>query len=248
MSVLKNEFIDPNFNPLISVIIPVFNGEKFIKYLLEQLNTQLYTHFEIIVVDDGSTDSSAQIIQTFSHVNYFYQENAGPAAAKNSGLKLAKGAFIAFLDCDDLWSETHLSSLIQHFKANDELSIVEGLIQELTLNNQEFEVTASPHFNCSFGSCIVRKTVFDTIGCFDEELIYCEDVDWFTRAWENNVLKKRIPAVSLYCRRHESNITLDLTRRYRYRMLFYKKKIAREKSTVYNNELIRPIPLKDYLN
>ena len=242
------EFIEPNFYPLISVIIPVFNGEKFIKNLLEHLNTQQYRNFEIIVVDDGSTDNTAKIIQNFTNVSYTYQENAGPAAARNSGLKLAKGVFIAFLDCDDLWPETHLASLIEHFKSNDELNIVEGLIQELILKNKQFEAEELPHFNCSLGSCIIRKSTFDTIGCFDEELLYCEDVDWFTRAWENNVLKKRIPAISLYCRRHENNMTLDLTRRYRYRMLFYKKKIEREKSTVYNKELIRPIPLKDYLN
>ncbi len=245
---MQKEFIEPNFNPLISVIIPVFNGEKFIKNLLEHLNTQQYTNFEVIVIDDGSTDNTAKIIQNFSHINYNYQENAGPAAARNHGLKLAMGEFIAFIDSDDLWPETHLTSLIEHFKNNHELSIVEGLIQELTLNNKQFEAKAPPHFNCTLGSCIIRKSTFETIGFFDEELIYCEDVDWFTRAWENNVLKKRISTISLYYRRHENNMTLDLTSRYRYRMLFYKKKIAREKSMVNQPTVTRPFPLKDYLN
>lgn len=245
---MPSEFSEPNFNPLISVIIPVFNGEKFIKNLLEHLNTQQYTPFEVIVVDDGSTDTTAQIVQSFSHVRYTFQENAGPAAARNSGLNLTKGEFIAFLDCDDLWSETHLKSLIQHFKANNELGIVEGLIQELTLKNQQFEAIEAPHFNCLLGSCIIRKSTFDTIGDFDEELLFCEDVDWFTRAWENNVKIKRISNISLFYRRHEHNMTNDLTSRYRYRMLFYKKKIAREKSMLKNKEMVRPFPLKDYLN
>ena len=244
---MPKELIEPHVNPLISVIIPIYNGEKFIENLLEQLVKQQYSPMEIIVVDDGSSDKTAQILAKYTHVNYFYQENKGPAAARNNGLQQAHGTFIAFLDCDDLWSETHLNTLIQHFNNNPKLDIVKGQIQEQTIINQSIENKELPYFNCLLGSCIIRKSTFNKIGYFDEELVFCEDMDWFTRAWENNVPLKKTNSISLYYRRHEHNMTNNVTRRTHYRMLYYKKKLQREKSTFKEKPITR-YPLKEYLN
>ena len=85
--------------PLISCIVAVFNGERYLKEALDSILAQTYRPLEILVVDDGSTDRTPEIVSEYSDtVRYFWQSNAGPGAARNAGLKLAKGEFIAFLD------------------------------------------------------------------------------------------------------------------------------------------------------
>jgi teichuronic acid biosynthesis glycosyltransferase TuaG len=103
-----------------SVIIPVYNVGAYIEQTLASVFAQTYTDFEAIVIDDGSTDDTAEQVHRFSDqvaLRYICQANAGPAAARNTGMEMAKGKFIAFLDADDLWHpkklETHLE-LLQH--------------------------------------------------------------------------------------------------------------------------------------
>jgi teichuronic acid biosynthesis glycosyltransferase TuaG len=99
-----------------SVIIPVYNAEAYIGQTLTSVFAQSFSDFEVIVVDDGSTDNTADRVQTFANqatLRYLYQANAGPAAARNAGLTLARGQFIAFLDADDLW---HPGKLEAHFQ------------------------------------------------------------------------------------------------------------------------------------
>ena len=103
--------------PIFSVIIPVYNAGAYIEASLASVFAQTCQDFEVIVVDDGSTDDTADLVNTFSHhaVRYVYQENAGVAAARNTGLNLVRGQLIAFLDSDDLWHprklEAHLERL-----------------------------------------------------------------------------------------------------------------------------------------
>ncbi len=102
--------------PIFSIIIPVYNAEAYIEQTLATVFAQSFTDFEIIVVDDGSTDRTAERINAFAQsdlLRYIYQNNAGPAAARNTALSLARGQFIAFLDSDDLW---HPRKLEAHFK------------------------------------------------------------------------------------------------------------------------------------
>ena len=91
---------------LVSVIIPVYNGERYLAEALDSVLRQSHPADEIIVIDDGSTDGSAKIIESFrASVEYHWQPNGGPGAARNLGVTLAHGAFLAFLDADDLWTE-----------------------------------------------------------------------------------------------------------------------------------------------
>jgi len=100
--------------PTVSVIIPVFNAERWIAQTLDSVLAQTYQDFEIIAVDDGSTDSSAAaILQRYPMVKYVRQNNAGQAAAFNTGLAAARGEFIAFLDSDDLWAPTKLQASVK---------------------------------------------------------------------------------------------------------------------------------------
>lgn len=88
--------------PLVSVIIPVYNGEHYLSFAIRSVLQQDYYPFEIIVVDDGSTDKSGNIARSFKEVHYIYQPNHGVAVARNVGVTAAQGEFIAFLDQDDL--------------------------------------------------------------------------------------------------------------------------------------------------
>ena len=97
-------------NPLVSVIIPNYNGAPFIAEALETVFEQRLNNLEVIVIDDGSTDNSMEILERFrSQIKLISTENFGAAAARNSGMKAARGEFIAFLDSDDLWTKDKLT-------------------------------------------------------------------------------------------------------------------------------------------
>ena len=104
-------------NPLVSVIIPVYNAEPFIKETIESVLIQTYQFFELIIIDDGSTDDSANIIHSIkdTRIKYVYQNNASQAVARNNGIHLAQGEFIAFLDHDDIWAFNKLEIQIKLF-------------------------------------------------------------------------------------------------------------------------------------
>ncbi|MGH8552610.1 MAG: glycosyltransferase family 2 protein [Methylococcales bacterium] len=115
-------------SPSISVIIPVYNAEKFIEEALLCVFQQTLLPDEVVVIDDGSTDSSAQIIKKFPTI-YQYQSPQGPGAARNAGLTIAKGEIIAFLDADDLWPTDMLQNHIKAFRQNPAWEIVMGNIR-----------------------------------------------------------------------------------------------------------------------
>ena len=90
--------------PKVSVVIPTYNSSQFIVETLESVFAQTYKDYEIIVVDDGSTDNTKEVLQPYtSRIKYIYKENGGPASARNVGIKSAQGEYIAFLDSDDRW-------------------------------------------------------------------------------------------------------------------------------------------------
>ncbi|MBD2691964.1 glycosyltransferase family 2 protein [Anabaena catenula] len=199
---------------LVSVIIPVYNGEKYLAEAIENVKNQHYQPLEIIVIDDGSTDKTAEIAAELKdNIRYIYQKNSGPASARNRGIKIAKGDVIAFLDVDDIWSEDKLDVQANYLASNTSIEIVQGLIQQmklsaLTAGNQHiFEPLYKPYHYINLGSAIYRKSVFDKIGLFDETLKYAEDLDWFIRAWENGITKVALDQVSLFYRKHKDNMT-----------------------------------------
>jgi glycosyltransferase involved in cell wall biosynthesis len=90
--------------PRVSVIIPTYNCDRFLPEAIDSVLMQTYQDYEIIVIDDGSTDQTCQVLEAYKHkIRYFYQQNQGSAVARNLGIKQAKGEFIAFLDADDFW-------------------------------------------------------------------------------------------------------------------------------------------------
>jgi glycosyltransferase involved in cell wall biosynthesis len=189
--------------PLVSVVIPVFNGERFLRDAVQSVLDQKYSPLEIIIVDDGSTDGTEAVARSFPEtVRYLRQANQGPAAARNRGVEQAQGSLIAFTDADDLWPAGKLELQLPYLISDRTIDIVLGRIQQVGLS--EF---AEPVFSVNLGSAVVRKSVFERVGLFDESMRYSEDVDWFMRAREGGAAIKTIDAVTLFYRQHEENMT-----------------------------------------
>lgn len=200
-------------DPLVSVIIPVYNGERFLREAVQSVLDQQYSPIEIIIVDDGSTDGTATVARSFSKtVRYLHQTNKGPAAARNRGIEHARGSLLAFADADDLWPANKLELQLPYLIRDPNIDIVLGRIQQVRLSEtvngqtlaQEF---AEPAFSVNLGSAVIRSSVFERVGLFDESMRYSEDVDWFLRAREAGAEIVTIDAVTLLYRQHEQNMT-----------------------------------------
>jgi glycosyltransferase involved in cell wall biosynthesis len=202
----------------VSVIIPVYNGQDYILESIQSVFDQEYDNLEIIVIDDGSTDCTPKLITSLKKRNpikYFYQQNKGPASARNLGLEKASGEWIAFLDCDDLWPKSKIARWLEAVKNNKDVDIHWGMTQvffeseELKSKFTGSDFAEKPIFNTYLGAVFTRKSVFEKIGSFDTSLRYCEDLDWYQRTKENKIKTLFPNSVDLYYRVHYANSTHD---------------------------------------
>lgn len=203
-------------NPLVSVIIAVKNGERFLASAINSVLEQDYRPIEIIVVDGQSEDRTAQIAQSFAQVGYIQQVNKGVADAYNVGIDAAKGELVAFLSHDDLWTPDKLSVqvnyLIDHPKIQYTIAKVKFFLEPGHSPPSGFrkELLENDHIGRIMETLVVRKSLFDVIGKFRTDLTTAEDVDWYARANDNGVPMAIIPKVLLYKRVHDANISLNV--------------------------------------
>ena len=199
--------------PLVSVIIPVYNGGKFLAEAADSVLAQGVSSLELIVVDDGSTDDTREIAGELPGVIvYEYQENQGPAAARNHGLKLARGDLIAFQDVDDIWPPGRLAAQLSCLSKNPGVDIVTGLVQCLRPvvsdnGSVDWSPWEEPWFFNSIPASVFRKSTFDVLAGFNETLRYGEDSDFFLRAREQGLTVAKLPLITLFYRLHENNMT-----------------------------------------
>jgi hypothetical protein len=198
--------------PLISVIIPICNGASFLAQAIDSVLAQQYPCLEIIVVDDGSTDGiEAAVAALPVDVRFFRQPNAGPAAARNLGIRDASGEYLAFLDVDDLWPENNLGVLAGALARDSLLQVVHGHAQMLVLEaaSGRFEYRGNPleSFPYYIGAGLYRREAFRRVGLFDATMRMAEDTDWYQRLHESGLKSERLPLVSLLVRRHGGNMT-----------------------------------------
>lgn len=192
----------------ISVIMPVYNGEPFLRETIESVQAQTLCPFEIIIVDDGSTDRTAEIAKGFgAPVRYFYQPNSGPSAARNRGIAQARGGLIALLDVDDRWSEKKLELQSVILAEEPSVEVVFGHTQVVVLKDNVYEEFAKPFFSFVNGCALHRRSAYEKVGLFDEEMRFGEDCDWFMRAREIGLSIKVHPEVVLNYRLHDLNMT-----------------------------------------
>jgi hypothetical protein len=218
--------------PLVSVIVPVFNGERFIRAAIENILSQDYPSLEIIVINDGSTDETGEMIRELPPgIRCLDQENLGPAAARNRGINEAMGEYIAFLDVDDLWPKGNLHTLVKELLQDRGVDVVQGHAQMAHFNPvaNAYEYLGNPaeSFPYYIGAALYRRAVFTRVGLFDQTLRFAEDTDWFTRAREKDANIKRLDEVTLLVRRHGSNMTFGKSDVELGRLRVFKKSLDR---------------------
>lgn len=185
--------------PQFSVIIPVYNKEKFIENTLKSVLQQSFTDFELILVNDGSTDQSETIIKSFTdpRIRYFSKENGGVSTARNLGIEMAKATYITFIDADDYWYPNFLSTSLATIQKFPEHKIFSAAIEVETPNSvfpaqysipkkSEYEVVdyfeASMKMTIICTSCAVfHKSIFDQVGVFDAKIRSGQDTDMWIR-------------------------------------------------------------------
>jgi glycosyltransferase involved in cell wall biosynthesis len=180
--------------PQVSVIIPTYNRGWIIKEAIDSVLAQDYTEFELIVVDDGSTDHTSDVLCSYRNViKVLSQKNKGVSAARNRGISEASGKFVAFLDSDDLWLSQKLSVQIEFFNQTPDALICQT--EEVWIRNglrvnpkKRHKKPSGMIFKPSLELCLVspsavmiQRTLFDTVGGFDETLPACEDYDLWLR-------------------------------------------------------------------
>ena len=223
-------------SPLVTVVVAVHNGERFLRPALESLYDQDYEPFEVVFVDDGSTDGSAAIARAFPGIRYVHQENQGLAAARNTGLSLARGQLLAYLDDDDLIPPYKLRRQAEYLVANPEVGCVLGrqeIMLEPGVDPPEW-LTRDPVFGdldgVPFVSAMIRTQLLRDVGGFDPSFRFAEDRDLFVRLRERGVRIEVIPEVLLYRRFHGENMNFRMRPDKHPLLRSLKAKIDRERA------------------
>ena len=199
--------------PLVSVVIPVHDGSHFLAAAVESILAQDYPALEIIVVDDASTDAVEAAVEALPvDVRFFrHVQQAGPAAARNRGIKDASGELVAFLDVDDLWPPGSLRLLVDTLRQAPDAMVARGHGQLFRIDPASGEMRylgnpeeAYPHY---IGAGVYRRDVFHQVGLFDAALMFGEDTDWYAAAAQAGVGIVQLPGVTLLVRRHAANMT-----------------------------------------
>lgn len=187
-------------NPKVTILMPVYNGEKYLVEAIESILNQTYKDFEFLIINDGSTDNTESIIRKYvgmdSRVKYLFQKNGGQGKARNFGISISRGVFIAFIDSDDVWMVDKLEQQLKLF-CDQSVGLVycdaENIYQDQSRHQRRSEL-----FKCFSGnvtrkiiqnnfitnsSVIVRKNILNASGLFNESSIFrtVEDYDLWLR-------------------------------------------------------------------
>jgi glycosyltransferase involved in cell wall biosynthesis len=203
---------------LISCIVPVFNGERYLAETLDSMLAQTYRPIELIVIDDGSTDRTPKVLASYGdRLRFLRQDNAGPAVARNNGLNAARGEFVAFLDADDLWHPEKLSRQMVRFQARSELDLCIAMVQnfwipELAEEEKRYRnhPLSKPVPGYLTQTLLARRSTFEKVGHFNASLHHAEKTDWFLRALERGAILELLPEVLVYRRFHQTNTSRSL--------------------------------------
>jgi glycosyltransferase involved in cell wall biosynthesis len=178
----------------VSVIIPTYNRARIVGEAIDSVLSQRYNDFELIVVDDGSTDGTEELVASYlPRLTYLYQEHQGVSAARNRGIASARGEYLSFLDSDDLWLKDKLSSQIHFMESHpecricytDEIWIRKGVRVNPMKKHRKYSgmifEQCLPLCIVSPSSVLIARTLLDAAGTFDESLEVCEDYDLWLR-------------------------------------------------------------------
>lgn len=230
---MKSDFLPDR--PLVSVIVPVYNGERYLYAALQSIFGQDYYPLEVIVVNDGSTDNTTNIIKSFPDIIYVIQEHLGVAAARNAGIDQAHGDFISFLDADDLWTPPKTSLQMAYLKEHQNVTCTighsrcfkePGVPTPDWLPQKYFEGICVANSLCAL---LARRVVFEEVGLFNQQLWSGEDMDWFIRLRDKGITMETLPDVLLLRRFHDRNMTYQVRNNRSHLIDIFKASIDRKR-------------------
>lgn len=205
--------------PLVSVVIPVYNGARYLAEAVASVQGQrgiAAGALEVVIIDDGSTDGTAEVAATLAQrdprVRWMTQPNVGAAAARNRGVEMAHGAFIAFLDADDLWTDDKLSGQLAAFEAEPALDAVFGLVEQFYTPERaeelarQVQLPTEPIAGYVPGTILARRKVFARVGMFESRWRVGEGIDWYLRARDAGLAVRLQQRVILRRRIHDDNM------------------------------------------
>ena len=215
------------YEPSISVVIPMYNSAGTIRQTIASVMTQTFRDFEIIAIDDGSHDLSAEIVESIAkwdvRIRLICKTNNGASAARNSGIRAARGCLVALLDADDIWAPDHLETHYNHFRANPSLGVSFSPVQFInadgTATNERSRpklfgfkpsdlLSTNPCTTCS--TMVVRHIAFHDIGMFQEQLMRAEDQEWLFRVSLSHWQIRGIDRPLVYYRNSPAGLSSDL--------------------------------------
>ena len=206
--------------PLVSVIIPTYNSADFLTEAVASVLNQTWRGFEIVVVDDGSTDGTPERVRRYDDkVRYFYKKNGGPSSARNMGVREATGVYVAFLDADDVWEPEKLRVQIQLVSEHPEIKLVctgfalmgRRRARERKLKRDRMGNLFPLLYSNSFvrtSTVLMAKSCFQDVGFFDERYRSAEDYDLWLRVARRYPIAYIKQTLVRY-RKHEDNVSLD---------------------------------------
>jgi glycosyltransferase involved in cell wall biosynthesis len=199
---------------LISVIMAVRNGERFLREAIGSVRAQTYRPLEIVFVDGQSTDGTAEIARSYSEVRYIRQHNTGVSNAYNLGVESARGALIAFLSHDDLWTPDKLTLQADYLREHPEADCVVARVNFFLEPGCTFpsslreEILDGDHPLRIPETLLARRSAFDRVGLFDPEIPVAADMDWFARAADLGLAVPVLGKVLLRKRIHDRNTSV----------------------------------------
>lgn len=253
-----------NNKPFISVIIPCYNASLFLNQAIESVLNQTYKNFEVIIVNDGSTDNTEEIIKAYrdNRVIYLKQEtNKGPSAARNTGLKYAKGEYIAFLDADDIWMLNKLEKQVDYVLKNKvDIVTTNGYILESKTNKSKIAYSKNPihhkksifkvliKHNFIFPSTVlIKKETLQKAGFFDENLQSSEDYYlWLNIAFQGGTFAF-IDEPLFFYRKHPRQLSKKLYTMYKTRLTVLNKLVTNNKILLLKYPLLMAKIVKLYI-
>ena len=196
-------------HPTVSVIIPLYNAEVFLAQAIESVLGQTHPPQQVLVIDDGSTDQSAQIARRYgADVELVRQPNAGGAQARNRGVTLAQGDLLAFLDNDDWWAPEKLAWQLDALRQSPHLEAIFGQIQPIDTTTAADQEAAWRSFTAQDGwhldTLLIRRQAFQRIGLFDPAWMI-DTVEWLWRARRLGLCAQVLPQVVAWRRIHGDN-------------------------------------------
>lgn len=238
-----------NASPFVSVVVPVWNGARFLSDAVASLRAQNYTPLEIIIADDGSTDATAEIA-TRPELNLVHLPlpHRGQAATRLAGIERARGELIAFLDADDLWHASKLAVQIELLHKHPETMIVNGYTQLVRLvdpTKMQFENWGPPVLASSFGSALFRREGLDALRIDEAITDPTLDADWLLLARERSIPFLIHSEVVQYYRRHEDNMTNAQDQRGASQLKMLHESLARRKALGKEGQELPPLNWAD---